>query len=119
MLHKLNLPVRRGDIYYADLSPVIGCEQGGLRPVLVIQNNVGNQHSPTVIVAAITGFPKKNYMPTHVRLCVDPDNQTQESMALLEQLRTIDKSRLKDKICHLDDHIIRKIDDALKISLQL
>lgn len=119
MLHKLNLPIRRGDIYYADLSPVVGCEQGGLRPVLVIQNNVGNQHSPTVIVAAITGFRKKNHMPTHVRLCVDPDNQTQESMALLEQLRTIDKSRLGRYVGNIGTEKMREIDQALDISVGL
>jgi len=119
MLHKLNLPVRRGDIYYADLSPVIGCEQGGLRPVLVIQNNVGNQHSPTVIVAAITGFPKKNYMPTHVRLYVDQDNQTQESMALMEQLRTIDKSRLQRYVGNIGTEKMKEIDQALDISVGL
>ena len=119
MLHKLNLPIRRGDIYYADLSPVIGCEQGGLRPVLVIQNNVGNQHSPTVIVAAITSFPKKHYMPTHVKLYVNPDNQLHESMALMEQLRTIDKSRLQRYVGNIGTEKMKEIDQALDISVGL
>jgi len=119
MVHKLQLPIRRGDIYYADLSPVVGCEQGGLRPVLVIQNNVGNQHSPTVIVAAITGFPKKNYMPTHVLLHIDPDNQLHESMALMEQLRTIDKTRLERYVGNVGSEKMKEIDRALDISVGL
>ena len=114
---KLNLPIRRGDIYYADLSPVIGSEQGGIRPVLVIQNDVGNRHSPTVIVAAITGFPKKNYIPTHVCLHIDTDDQGDESMVLLEQLRTLDKSRLERYVGNVGTEKMKEIDRALDISV--
>ena len=97
--------IQRGDVYYADLRPVVGSEQGGVRPVLIIQNNIGNRHSPTVICAAITSQMHKAKLPTHVEL--------------LEQLRTIDKKRLKDKVCHLDHQILLKIDKALEISLEL
>ena len=101
--------IRRGDIFYADLRPVVGSEQGGVRPVLIIQNDVGNRHSPTVICAAITSQMNKAKLPTHV----------EDSVVLLEQLRTIDKTRLKDKVCHLDNQILIKIDKALEISLEL
>ena len=111
--------IRRGDIYYADLSPVIGSEQGGLRPVLIVQNDVGNKHSPTVIAAAITSKMGKTKLPTHIAIDAIQYHMVKDSVILLEQLRTIDKSRLKDKICHLDEEILKKIDDALKISLQL
>ena len=114
---KLNLPIRRGDIYYADLSPVIGSEQGGIRPVLVIQNDVGNRHSPTVIVAAITGFPKKKDIPTHVCLHIDTDDQGDESMVLLEQLRTLDKSRLERYVGNVGTEKMKEIDRALDISV--
>lgn len=114
---KLNLPIRRGDIYYADLSPVIGSEQGGIRPVLVIQNDVGNRHSPTVIVAAITGFPKKKYIPTHVCLHIDTDDLGDESMVLLEQLRTLDKSRLERYVGNVGTEKMKEIDRALDISV--
>ena len=111
--------VLRGDLYYADLSPVIGSEQGGIRPVLIIQNDVGNRHSPTVICAAITSKMNKAKLPTHVELDAEVCHMVKDSVILLEQLRTIDKKRLRDKVCHLDGIIIKKIDDALKISLEL
>ena len=111
--------IRRGDVYYADLSPVIGSEQGGVRPVLIIQNDIGNRHSPTVICAAITSRMNKAKLPTHVELNASTSNMMTDSVILLEQLRTIDKKRLKDKVCHLDDQIQKKIDIALKISLEL
>lgn len=111
--------IRRGDIFYADLRPVVGSEQGGIRPVLIIQNDVGNRHSPTVICAAITSRMNKAKLPTHIAIDAVSNHMVKDSVILLEQLRTIDKSRLKDKICHLDDHILKKIDEALKISLQL
>ena len=111
--------IRRGDVFYADLRPVIGSEQGGVRPVLIIQNDVGNRHSPTVICAAITSRMNKPKLPTHIAIDAMQYHMVKDSVILLEQLRTIDKSRLKDKICHLDEEILKKIDDALKISLQL
>ena len=111
--------IRRGDIYYADLRPVVGSEQGGIRPVLIIQNDVGNRHSPTVICAAITSQMNKAKLPTHVELSARKSDMIKDSVILLEQLRTIDKKRLRDKVCHLDGIIIKKIDDALKISLEL
>ena len=111
--------IRRGDVYYADLRPVIGSEQGGIRPVLIIQNDVGNRHSPTVICAAITSKMNKAKLPTHVVLVAEICHMVKDSVILLEQLRTIDKKRLRDKVCHLDGIIIKKIDDALKISLEL
>ena len=111
--------IRRGDIYYADLRPVIGSEQGGIRPVLIIQNDVGNKHSPTVICAAITSKMNKAKLPTHVELDSTKYDIMKDSVILLEQLRTIDKKRLKDKICHLDREILRKVDQALLVSLEL
>ena len=100
-----NVIIRRGDVYYADLRPVIGSEQGGVRPVLVIQNDTGNRHSPTVIVAAITSKMNKAKLPTHVELSTRQCQIVRDSVILLEQLRTIDKQRLRDKICHLDEEI--------------
>ena len=111
--------IRRGDIYYADLRPVIGSEQGGIRPVLIIQNDIGNKHSPTVICAAITSKMNKAKLPTHVELSCGRYALVKDSVILLEQLRTIDKKRLKDKVCHLDGDIMTKIEKALCISLQL
>ena len=111
--------IRRGDVYYADLSPVIGSEQGGVRPVLIIQNDIGNRHSPTVICAAITSRMNKAKLPTHVELNASTSNRVKDSVILLEPLRTIDKKILKDKVCQLDDRIQKKIDIALKISLEL
>lgn len=111
--------MRRGDVYYADLRPVIGSEQGGVRPVLIVQNDIGNRHSPTVICAAITSKMNKAKLPTHIELSANRYHMVKDSVILLEQLRTIDKARLKDKICHLDGPIMEKIDKALQISLQL
>lgn len=107
---------KRGDVFYADLSPVIGSEQGGLRPVLIIQNDVGNHYSPTVIVAAITARITKPKMPTHVGIS-SKDGVERDSVILLEQVRTIDKQRLRDRVAHLDDKIMKRVDKALKISL--
>lgn len=111
--------IRRGDIYYADLRPVIGSEQGGIRPVLIIQNDTGNKHSPTVICAAITSRMHKAKLPTHVEIDSSRYDIIKDSVILLEQLRTIDKKRLKDKVCHLDSEIISKVNRALLVSLEL
>ena len=111
--------MRRGDIYYADLRPVVGSEQGGIRPVIIIQNDMGNRHSPTVICAAITSRMNKAKLPTHVELDSNKCDIVKDSVILLEQLRTIDKKRLKDKVCHVDKEIIEKVDRALLISLEL
>ena len=111
--------IRRGDIFYADLRPVVGSEQGGIRPVLVIQNDVGNRHSPTVIVAAITSKMNKAKLPTHIGIEASHYHIVKDSVILLEQLRTIDKKRLKDKVCHLDAAILQQVDRALMISLEL
>ena len=111
--------IRRGDIYYADLRPVVGSEQGGVRPVLVIQNDTGNRHSPTVIVAAITSKMNKAKLPTHVELSARQCQIVRDSVILLEQLRTIDKQRLKDKVCHLDGKILERVNEALRVSLEL
>ena len=113
------MTIRRGDIYYADLRPVVGSEQGGIRPVLIIQNDVGNAHSPTVICAAITSRMNKAKLPTHVSLDSGKYDLVKDSVVLLEQLRTIDKTRLKDKICHLENQVLFEIDKALEISLGL
>ena len=109
--------IHRGDIYYADLRPVVGSEQGGVRPVLIIQNDIGNKHSPTVICAAITSQMNKAKLPTHVELDSSRYALVKDSVVLLEQLRTIDKKRLRDKVCHLDREILRKVERALLISL--
>lgn len=111
--------MRRGDVYYADLRPVIGSEQGGIRPVLIVQNDVGNKHSPTVICAAITSKMNKAKLPTHIELNSALYDMDKDSVVLLEQLRTIDKKRLKDKVCHLDGEIMQKVNRALMISLEL
>ena len=111
--------IHRGDIYYADLRPVVGSEQGGVRPVLIIQNDIGNKHSPTVICAAITSQMNKAKLPTHVELDSSRYALAKDSVVLLEQLRTIDKKRLRDKVCHLDREILRKVERALLISLDL
>ena len=111
--------IRRGDIYYADLRPVVGSEQGGVRPVLIIQNDVGNRHSPTVICAAITSRMNKAKLPPHIELNAARYHMVKDSVILLEQLRTIDKTRLKDRICHLDSDIMKKVGRALQISLDL
>jgi mRNA interferase MazF len=111
--------VKRGDIYYANLSPVVGSEQGGHRPVLVIQNDVGNKYSPTVIVGAITSQITKAKLPTHVEVSAKQNNLEKDSVILLEQLRTIDKRRLREKVTHLSEDIMVKVDEAVKISLGL
>ncbi len=111
--------IKRGDIFYADLRPVIGSEQGGVRPVLIIQNDTGNKHSPTVICAAITSKMNKAKLPTHVEIDADKYGIVKDSVILLEQVRTIDKSRLKEKVCHLDQDILKRIDKALLISFAL
>ena len=112
------MTIKRGDIFYADLRPVVGSEQGGIRPVLILQNDIGNRHSPTVICAAITSKMNKAKLPTHVELC-QKYGVVKDSVILLEQLRTIDKKRLKDKVCHLDKEILEKVNQALLISLEL
>lgn len=111
--------IKRGDIFYADLRPVVGSEQGGVRPVLIIQNDTGNRHSPTVICAAITSKMNKAKLPTHVELDSSHYDLVKDSVILLEQVRTIDKKRLKEKVCHLDCEILKKVDEALLISLEL
>jgi len=111
--------IKRGDIFYADLRPVIGSEQGGVRPVLIIQNDVGNKHSPTVICAAITSKMNKAKLPTHVEIDAGRYEIVRDSVILLEQLRTIDKKRLKDRVCHLDIEILEQVNKALQISLEL
>ena len=111
--------VKRGDIYYADLSPVIGSEQGGVRPVLIIQNDVGNKYSPTVIAAAITSRINKAKMPTHIELSASEFGLNKDSVILLEQIRTIDKKRLREKIGRLDDSLMERVNDALSISFGL
>ena len=111
--------VRRGDIFYADLSPVIGSEQGGVRPVLIVQNDVGNRYSPTVICAAITSQINKAKLPTHIEIDSVQSTLVKDSVILLEQVRTIDKKRLREKICFLDDMLMRRVDKALMISMGL
>lgn len=111
--------VKRGDVYFADLSPVVGSEQGGVRPVLILQNNIGNRFSPTVIVAAITAQIQKAKLPTHVEIDATLYGFDRDSVILLEQIRTIDKQRLTDKITHLDDEMMSKVNEALQISLGL
>jgi len=111
--------VRRGDIFYADLSPVIGSEQGGVRPVLIIQNDIGNKYSPTVICAAITSQINKAKLPTHIEIDSVQSTLVKDSVILLEQIRTIDKKRLREKICWLDETLMRKADRAIMVSLGL
>ena len=112
--------IKRGDMFYADLSPVIGSEQGGIRPVLIIQNDLGNKYSPTVIAAAITSQTNKNKLPTHIELGENTSGLKTNSVVLTEQIRTIDKSRLKEKIGHIDDtQIMHKLNNALGVSFGL
>ncbi len=113
------MTIKRGDVYYADLSPVIGSEQGGVRPVLIVQNDIGNRYSPTVIVVAITSQIQKAKLPTHIEITADEYNIDKNSVVLMEQIRTIDKQRLKEKITHINSELMGKIDEALKISLGL
>mgnify|MGYP004524392459 FL=1 len=112
-------PVRRGDIYYADLSPVVGSEQGGMRPVLIIQNDTGNRHSPTVIAAAITSQTGKANLPTHITLAARSCGLTRESVILLEQVRTLDKSRLRERMGRLDEPAMHQVDNAIAVSFGL
>jgi len=113
------LTVKRGDIFYADLSPVVGSEQGGVRPVIIIQNDVGNKYSPTVIVAAITSQINKAKLPTHIEISGEDYGLSKDSVILLEQIRTIDKRRLKEKTGHADGELCSLVGEALKISLDL
>ena len=113
------MQVKRGDIYYADLSPVVGSEQGGIRPVLIIQNDVGNRYSPTVICAAITSRMNKAKLPTHIEIDSRRCQIMKDSVILLEQIRTIDKQRLKYMIGHLDKERMRSVDEAIRVSLAL
>ena len=109
--------IKRGEIYYADLSPVVGSEQGGVRPVLIVQNDVGNKYSPTIIAAAITSRLNKTKLPTHVDIPQSESALPKDSVILLEQLRTLDKTRLKDKIGDLSDGAMRKVNEGLMVSL--
>ncbi len=111
--------IRRGDIYYADLSPVIGSEQGGLRPVLIVQNDIGNRYSPTVIAAAITSRTSKSKLPTHIEVYADKYGLARDSVILLEQIRTLDKKRLKEKMGHLDEDIMGQVNSAITVSFGL
>lgn len=111
--------VKRGDIFYADLSPVVGSEQGGIRPVLIIQNDIGNKYSPTIICAAITSQINKAKLPTHIEIHADQYALAKDSVILLEQIRTIDKKRLREKICRLDAPMMGKVNQALQVSLAL
>ena len=113
------MDVHRGDIYYADLSPVVGSEQGGLRPVLIVQNDTGNRYSPTVIAAAITSRKYKTKLPTHIQVCADGCGLQKDSIVLLEQIRTLDKTRLKDKMGALPPPDMRKVNHALSVSFGL
>lgn len=111
--------IKRGDIFYADLSPVVGSEQGGVRPVLIIQNDVGNKYSPTVIAAAITSQINKAKLPTHIEISAQEYGLSKDSVILLEQIRTIDKQRLREKIGHLDDELMEKVNEAISVSFGL
>ena len=114
------MTIKRGDMFYADLSPVVGSEQGGVRPVVIIQNNLGNKYSPTVIAAAITSQTNKTKLPTHIEITGDTEGLKNNSVILTEQIRTIDKSRLKEKIGHIDDEeVISQINNALGVSFGL
>ena len=112
-------PVRRGDIYYADLRPVVGSEQGGMRPVLIIQNDTGNRHSQTVIAAAITSQTGKANLPTHISLAARSCGLTRDSVILLEQVRTLDKSRLRERMGRLDEPAMHQVDNAIAVSFGL
>ena len=111
--------VKRGEIYYADLSPVVGSEQGGMRPVLIVQNDVGNRHSPTVIAAAITSQKDKSKLPTHISINADRCGLAKDSIVLLEQVRTLDKQRLKERMGELDEGAMTKVDNALSVTFGL
>lgn len=111
--------VKRGEIYYADLSPVVGSEQGGIRPVLIVQNDIGNKHSPTVIAAAITSQKEKNKLPTHIELNASSCGLAKDSVVLLEQVRTLDKRRLKERMGELDSDAMHQVNNALSVSFGL
>lgn len=111
--------VKRGDIYYADLSPVVGSEQGGIRPVLIVQNDVGNRYSPTVIAAAITSQVNKAKMPTHISLGARSFGLTKDSVVLMEQIRTLDKKRLREHMGRVDEQVMRRVDNAIAVSFGL
>ena len=111
--------IRRGDIYYADLSPVVGSEQGGMRPVLIVQNDTGNKHSPTVIAAAITSQINKARLPTHIELGAKSYGLSKDSVVLLEQIRTLDKKRLKERMGQLDPKLMNQVDNAIAVSFGL
>lgn len=113
------MQIKRGDIYYADLSPVVGSEQGGVRPVLIVQNDIGNKYSPTVIAAAITSQINKAKLPTHIEIRAEDYGLSKDSVILLEQIRTIDKKRLREKIGRLDPRNMRKVNSAIEISFGL
>lgn len=113
------ITVKRGDIFYADLSPVVGSEQGGVRPVLIIQNDIGNRYSPTVIAAAITSRLDKARLPTHIDVYADRVGLSRDSVVLLEQIRTLDKRRLGEKMGHLDEGVMRAVDNAISVSFGL
>ena len=113
------MTVKRGDIYYADLSPVVGSEQGGIRPVVIVQNDIGNRHSPTVIAAAITSKTEKAKLPTHIEVIADHNGLSKNSVILLEQVRTIDKKRLREKMGHLEEDVMVKVNRAINISFGL
>ncbi|MCH5206090.1 MAG: type II toxin-antitoxin system PemK/MazF family toxin [Oscillospiraceae bacterium] len=113
------MPVKRGEIYYADLSPVVGSEQGGIRPVLIVQNDVGNKHSPTVIAAAITSKKEKTQLPTHIPVTAQSCGLSKDSVVLLEQVRTLDKRRLKERMGELDSNSMAMVNGALQVSLGL
>ena len=115
----MQMNVKRGDIYYADLSPVVGSEQGGVRPVLIVQNDVGNKYSPTVIAAAITSQQDKSSLPTHIALSAAGSGLAKDSIVLLEQVRTIDKTRLKEKMGTLDNKAMNRVNRAISVSLGL
>ena len=115
----MSMSVKRGDIYYADLSPVVGSEQGGLRPVLIVQNDIGNRYSPTVIAAAITSRMSKAKLPTHIDIFAEEVGLAKDSVILLEQIRTLDKRRLKEKMGHLDDAVMNHVNTAIAISFGL
>ena len=111
--------IKRGDIYYADLSPVVGSEQGGVRPVLVIQNDIGNKYSPTVIVTAITSRLTKSKLPTHIDIFSSDVGLSKNSVILLEQIRTIDKTRLRERLGHLDEAMMQAVNNAISVSFGL
>lgn len=118
-MERSNFPVKRGEIYYADLSPVVGSEQGGMRPVLIVQNDIGNRYSPTVIAAAITSQQNKAKLPTHIEIEARTYGLSKNSVVLLEQVRTLDKKRLRERMGCLDDILMQRVDDAIAVSFGL